>query len=172
MHALFRRQLAVYADYHRDARNCATHTLGIPLLFLAVVQPLSLVRVPLTANLAVLLVIPAVLFWIALDAGIGVVMLGFLVPLLLIAGVIVAQASLVLVWGLAIALFVIGWALQIVGHAVFERRRPALIDNLFQMLIGPMFMVAKLLVALGLRRDLAAIIGASPAAALDARSST
>jgi uncharacterized membrane protein YGL010W len=55
------------------------------------------------------------------------------------------------------ALIVIGWALQIVGHTLFERRRPALLDNPIHMLISPMFTVAKLFVALGFRCDLAAV---------------
>jgi uncharacterized membrane protein YGL010W len=64
------------------------------------------------------------------------------------------------VWSIAVALFAVGWAFQIVGHAVFERRRPALFDNLVQMLIGPMFVTAKVLVGLGWRSDLAPLIQA------------
>ena len=66
------------------------------------------------------------------------------------------------VWTITASLIVIGWALQIVGHSVFERRRPALLDNPIHMLISPMFIVAKLLVALGFRGDLAAILSKKP----------
>jgi uncharacterized membrane protein YGL010W len=52
--------------------------------------------------------------------------------------------------------------LQIVGHSVFERRRPALLDNPIHMLISPMFIVAKLLVALGFRSDLAVVVSKKP----------
>ena len=62
----------------------------------------------------------------------------------------------------AVVLFVVGWALQILGHAKYEHRRPALVDNPVHLLIEPMFIMAKLLVALGLRRDLAAIIEPTP----------
>src|SRR5262249_53252536 len=44
---------------------------------------------------------------------------------------------------------------QIVGHVRFEHRKPALLDNPMHLLIGPMFMIAKLFVALGFRPDLA-----------------
>jgi uncharacterized membrane protein YGL010W len=47
--------------------------------------------------------------------------------------------------------FVGGWVFQLVGH-VFEGKRPALVDNLFQALIGPMFLMAEIFVWLGLRR--------------------
>ena len=58
-------------------------------------------------------------------------------------------------WSAAAALLLLGWFLQFLGHAVFERRRPAFVDDLSQTMIGPMFVVAKMLVKLGLRRDLA-----------------
>jgi uncharacterized membrane protein YGL010W len=54
---------------------------------------------------------------------------------------------------------------QIIGHQVFERRQPALLDNPPHLLMGPMFVVAKLFIALGFRSDLAVIIeqGSNPA---------
>jgi uncharacterized membrane protein YGL010W len=42
---------------------------------------------------------------------------------------------------------------------VFEGRQPALVDNPSHLLLGPMFVMAKLFIALGFRDDLAAIIG-------------
>jgi len=45
-------------------------------------------------------------------------------------------------------LFVGGWILQLVGH-VFEGRKPALVDNLFQIFIAPLFLAAEVFFALG-----------------------
>jgi uncharacterized membrane protein YGL010W len=81
-------------------------------------------------------------------------MLAAIIPLLLIAALIANYVSSAGVWLTAAGLFVVGWALQIIGHARFEHRKPALVDNPMYLLIGPMFMMAKLLVALGLRPDL------------------
>jgi uncharacterized membrane protein YGL010W len=64
---------------------------------------------------------------------------------------------------LAALLTGLGWALQIVGHQFFERRRPALLDNPIHMLISPMYLFAKLFVALGFRRDLAPLLEKSSA---------
>jgi uncharacterized membrane protein YGL010W len=158
MRNFFRAQLAVYAEYHRDERNCLTHILGIPILFLAAVLPFSLW--PLTAigvqtSLATVMVIPALVVWMLFDFWIGLAIIGLVIPVLLAADAISNHVSAAGVWIIALGLFVIGWTLQIVGHAVFERRRPALIDNPLHMLIGPMFVVAKLCVALGFRLDLA-----------------
>ena len=163
MNDFFRRQLAIYAGYHRDERNRLTHIFGIPIIFLSVVLPLSLWPLSLfgiPVNAAIVLAIPALAAWILLDAGIGLALLAGIIPLLLIAAAIAGHASAIVVWLLAGILFVIGWTLQIVGHARFEHRKPALLDNPMHLLIGPMFIIAKLFVALGLRPDLAQAIQA------------
>ena len=65
-------------------------------------------------------------------------------------------------WSLTAILIVVGVASQIIGHRVFERRQPALVDNPTHLLLGPMFVMAKLFIALGFRRDLAVIIQGHP----------
>jgi uncharacterized membrane protein YGL010W len=50
--------------------------------------------------------------------------------------------------------------LQFLGHH-YEGKRPALIDNIFQAFIGPMFLVAEAMVVMGQRRDLADAMGES-----------
>jgi uncharacterized membrane protein YGL010W len=49
-------------------------------------------------------------------------------------------------------LFVGGWIIQLVGHA-FEGRKPALADNLLQIFIAPVFLVAEIAFMLGLRKN-------------------
>jgi uncharacterized membrane protein YGL010W len=157
----FRRQLAEYANYHRDERNCAMHIIGNPILFLAAVLPLSLLPVAVfgvQTSAAPILVTPALILWIAWDVGIGLAIVGAAIPLLLAAATIANHVSVAAVWIVTAVLIVIGWALQIVGHQIFERRRPALLDNPIHMLISPMYIFAKLFIALGFRRDLAAVL--------------
>src|SRR5215469_18824828 len=62
MSGTFRRQLAEYASYHRDKRNCLMHIIGNPVLFMAAVLPLSLLSVTILGveiSVAALLVVPA-----------------------------------------------------------------------------------------------------------------
>jgi uncharacterized membrane protein YGL010W len=158
MYRFFCRQLAFYARYHRDPRNCATHYLGIPMLFLAAILPLQALRIAVGSfqlPLAVVLTLPALIGWMVLDLGVGAALFLLLCPLFAIAELIVDAGSAFLMWSAVAALFLIGWSFQFLGHAVFERRRPAFVDDLSQTLIGPMFVVAKMLVGLGLRGDLA-----------------
>jgi uncharacterized membrane protein YGL010W len=158
MHRFFCRQLTFYARYHRDPRNCATHYFGIPMLFTAAILPLQTLRIMVGSfelPIAVVLVAPAIIGWMALDLGVGASLLLLVCPLFAIAELIATAGGPLIMWSAAAALFLLGWFLQFLGHAVFERRRPAFVDDLSQTMIGPMFVVAKMLVKLGLRRDLA-----------------
>ena len=50
--------------------------------------------------------------------------------------------------------FITGWVLQFVGH-YYEGRKPAFVDDLVGLLVGPMFIVGEALFAAGLLRPLA-----------------
>ena len=163
--ALFERQLATYASYHRDHRNRATHFVGIPAIVFSLLLALALWHfdiggVPISG--AWLIGVLAVAGWIALDAGIGIAMGLVTLAMILAVEWIVARYGAATAWWLFGLLFVGGWVFQLVGHG-FEGRRPALADNLFQAFIGPMFLVAEIMIGLGLRPDLArAAEGAGP----------
>lgn len=150
---LFRSQLASYAAVHRDRRNKATHFVGIPVIVFSLLLLLTLWHAALPVAIL------AVVGWLALDLGIGLVM-----AVLMAAGWAAAEALALrlgtptAVWTAFGVLFVGGWILQFLGHH-YEGRRPALLDNIFQAFIGPMFLVAEALVALGRRPDLARAMG-------------
>jgi uncharacterized membrane protein YGL010W len=161
MNAYFKRQLADYVEYHRNPWNGVMHVFGIVFLFLAAILPLSLWPVDafgVRTTVAPIMVLPVLIYWFLLDAALGTAILAAAVMLLSIAAVIVSYASPFSVWCISIVLIVIGIGFQIVGHRLFERRQPALVDNPSHLLLGPMFVMAKLFIALGFRPDLAAII--------------
>jgi uncharacterized membrane protein YGL010W len=167
MNAYFKRQLADYVEYHRNPWNGVMHVFGIVFLFLAAILPLSLWPVDAEAlgaraTVAPIMVLPVLIYWFLLDAARGTAILGAAVMLLSIAAVIVNYASPVSVWSISITLIVIGIGFQIIGHRFFERRQPALMDNPSHLLLGPMFVMAKLFIALGFRHDLAVIIEPVP----------
>jgi len=156
MNSFFARQLATYASYHRDERNRATHFIGIPAIVFAILLPLALVHM-YGISLAAIVALLALIGWIALDRVIGMAMVAAMVPMLLIAEWIARTFSGTTVWIVFAVFFVGGWAFQLVGHA-WEGRRPALAGNLFQAFIGPMFIMAEVLMAFGLKQDLKASI--------------
>jgi uncharacterized membrane protein YGL010W len=165
MGSYFRRQLADYVEYHRDPWNCAMHVFGIVFLFLAAVLPLSLWPVTvlgIQTSAAAVAVTPVLVYWFLLDFALGAGILTAAVVLLSAAAVIVGHTTTAGLWSLTAILIVIGVASQIIGHRVFEGRQPALVDNPAHLLLGPMFVMAKLFIALGFRRDLAIIIQDQP----------
>jgi uncharacterized membrane protein YGL010W len=166
MNAFFKRQLTDYVEYHRDPWNCAMHVFGILSLFTAAVLPLSLWHVHALgayATMAPIMVLPVLIYWLLLDAALGTAIVAVAVMLLSSAAFIVNHTSSAAVWSITAILIVIGVGFQVVGHRVFERRQPALVDNPTHLLLGPMFVMAKLFIAFGFRHDLAAILDSAPA---------
>ncbi|MFX8094694.1 Mpo1-like protein, partial [Acinetobacter baumannii] len=53
--------------------------------------------------------------------------------------------------------FVVGWVFQFVGH-YYEGRKPAFVDDLVGLLVGPMFVVGEAMFTLGWGRPLLAEI--------------
>jgi uncharacterized membrane protein YGL010W len=162
---LFVRQLATYSRYHRDPRNRATHFIGIPAIVFAILVPLALVHIDMLGmSLATLVAMVALAGWIALDAVIGIAMIVMILPMLFVAEWIARSYGVTTAWIVFAVFFVGGWIFQLVGH-VWEGRRPALVDNLFQAFIGPMFIVAEVLIAMGMKQDLRRVIEDSSRAA-------
>ncbi len=154
--------LSQYADYHRDPRNIHTHLVGVPLIVFAVVVLLSRpawdVGGALPLSPAVAASFLAAAFYTRLDARLGIVM-AMLLALMLAAGAVIA-AQPVLTWALTgVLMFVTGWVIQFVGH-YYEGRKPAFVDDLMGLVIGPLFVLAELAFMLGLRRELQAAIEA------------
>ncbi len=151
--------LSQYAAYHRDRRNIATHFVGIPMIVLAVVVLLArpsfdLAGWPISA--ATVAAIAATFYYLRLDMRLGALM-----GALLLACLLLAQATVVLSTGawaaVGLGLFVVGWVIQFVGH-IFEGRKPAFVDDISGLIIGPLFVVTEAGFLLGLRPELEAQI--------------
>jgi uncharacterized membrane protein YGL010W len=161
-------QLAQYAAYHRDRRNIATHFVGIPLIVVALAILLSRPAwTPLAGSSAWLfpvspawLVFGAVtLYYLALDLSLGAAMAVF-AAVCIALGAWFARQPTALWLGSGIALFAIGWIFQFVGHAAYEHRKPAFVDDVIGLLIGPLFVLAEALFSIGWRPALRAAIEA------------
>jgi len=158
----FERQMAMYATYHRDWRNRLTHFFGVPMIILALLIVMSLWRWPFgTVDITFAMMFSAAVFllWLAMDVGIALPLIVLMIPFLVLGEWIAATASLPLALAAFGVFFVGGWAIQLWGHA-YEGRKPALVDNLFQIFVAPMFLTAEVLIALGSRKGLHARVEA------------
>ncbi|MGI0153280.1 DUF962 domain-containing protein [Pseudidiomarina sp. WS423] len=147
--------LAGYAAYHRDRRNIYTHLVGIPMIVIAIEILLSrpsgiIMGVPLSP--AILVSALAALFYLKLDVFLGVLMTLLLgLAVWLGSHVALLPTSAWLSWG--IGSFVIGWVFQFIGH-YYEGRKPAFVDDIMGLAIGPLFVVAEVVFMLGLKKPL------------------
>ncbi|SDS34156.1 Uncharacterized membrane protein YGL010W [Pseudomonas asplenii] len=147
--------LSQYAEYHRDPRNIASHFIGIPLIVIAVATLLSRPGWPVAGlwlTPAVLLTVASAWFYLRLEVALGVLMTVLLGLSVWLGQIIAAQSTMV--WlSTGIGLFVVGWIIQFVGH-YYEGRKPAFVDDLSGLIVGPLFVVAELAFLLGLRKAL------------------
>lgn len=160
MASLFRSALdlmAQYAAYHRDRRNIATHFIGIPLIVFAISALLARAEFTLAGapmNAAIVLWGLSTLWYLTrgnLALGLATSFVNGLLTALAMTLVHTATTAGWLIIG--IGSFVIGWVFQFIGH-YYEGRKPAFVDDLVGLLVGPMFVVGEALFMLGWGRAL------------------
>src|SRR3989454_2199578 len=148
-------QMAFYAAYHQDVRNKATHFVGVPAIMLSLFIPLAWLRLDvggIAISAAMLLAAAVLVYYFLLDVPLALAMLVVSAVLVWIGDLIASQGT-AQGWVWFGVLFVGGWMLQLVGHG-FEGRKPALVDNLFQIFVAPVFLCAELAFALGYKPKL------------------
>lgn len=132
-----------YTSSHQHPTNRLTHKLAIPIIVLHVVAMLDWVR------LVSVPVLPGGVLTLAMVAW-GLATVWYLRADVKL-GLIVSAATLLCiplgrllpVWAV-IALAVVGWLVQLAGHAVWEKKSPSFLTNLVHALVGPLFFVALL----------------------------
>ncbi|KAJ2352317.1 hypothetical protein IWW50_004455, partial [Coemansia erecta] len=156
--------------YHANKINIAIHMVFVPTILWTslglstLAQPHALFEYPTAiaallahipgpppvANIAMLSMLAYVVFYIALDQ-----IAGLLVTPIVYSFLVTAQQYALATpnaFTCLMATFVVAWVAQFVGHGVFERRAPALLDNLVQAFVmAPFFVFLELLFALGYR---------------------
>ncbi len=127
-----------YDRCHQHPTNRLTHKIAIPLIVFHVVAMLNwvwLVSMPgIHLSLAHLGIVLAGAWYLRMSLKLGTLMI-----LALLAALAVATVTpFWIVMGAAI----IGWAIQMAGHLVWEKRSPAFLTNLLQALVGPLYFIA------------------------------
>ena len=149
------RLLSQYAAYHLDRKNVLTHFVGIPLIVFSIMcltARAGLVISGVELTLALLLIIASVIYYLSLDKIFGLIMLlvfAVTYPLALK----IAKMSLMswLIW--SVGIFVVGWIIQFIGH-YYEKKKPAFMDDVIGLAIGPLFVLAEFVFLLGFRKEL------------------
>ncbi len=141
--------LAEYGKTHRHPVNLLIHKVCVPLIVLSTIGLLWCL--PLGAwlgldgrgafwiNGATFVLLPVMLFYAALGRRVFVAMAIFFgVGLALVAAADLAGWPLLL---LSAAVWVASWLAQFIGHRI-EGAKPAFLDDLVFLLVGPVFILA------------------------------
>jgi len=150
--------LTQYAAYHRDRRNISTHFVGVPIIVFSVVLGLAQITIGMV-HLGWIAILIASAYYVFLDRQLGMLMFGFLVLCGAIASLISALTGWTVGLGIAVLLFLAGWAIQFLGHH-YEGVKPAFVDDLIGLAVGPLFVLTEALFLFGLRRELKSYIEA------------
>ncbi|WP_395141674.1 DUF962 domain-containing protein [Schlegelella aquatica] len=147
--------LTQYAEYHRDRRNIATHFVGVPLIVFAVGVLLARPQFqfgPWLLTPAWLVFAAAAVWYVTRHLVLGVAV-SVAIAVLIALGQPLGQQSTFVWLASGIGAFVVGWVIQFIGH-YYEGRKPAFVDDLVGLLVGPMFVVAEAMFALGWNREM------------------
>jgi uncharacterized membrane protein YGL010W len=146
------QHITQYAAYHRDWRNIKTHFVGVPMIVFSAILALAHLHVgPLHMGWPAILL--AVAFYLWLDLTLGAVMAILLLTFGIVASLMAAVLSNKVGITLAVLIFIAGWVIQFVGHK-YEGMKPAFIDDLMGLAIGPLFIVTEVFFLLGLKPEL------------------
>jgi len=145
------QQMAIYAGYHRNRWNKLTHFIGVPAIIFAILIPMSWISIGDGITLAHVLVGAVLAYYFLLDVPLALAT-AVATGALFLAARLVSETGATSGWIWFGVFFAGGWIFQLVGH-VFEGRKPALADNLFQIFVAPIFLVAGIFFALGFKRD-------------------
>lgn len=148
------QQMSFYLRYHRNPWNRLSHFVGVPVIIFALFIPLGWLRVPvggIEVTGAEIFMLVVLVYYFMLDIALALALLAFNGCLLYAADQVSQMPLGVSALWFAVA-FIGGWLLQLVGH-VFEGKKPALTDNFFQIFIAPVFLMAEVFFALGLKKD-------------------
>jgi 2-hydroxy fatty acid dioxygenase len=160
------------AEYHNNDVNKLIHEICIPqilftaMVFLAYVplpaanylSPETLALLPVPANAAFVGFVFYAAFYLSLSLPLGLLATALLFGMLFGANFVASRWPVEAFW-VALAVHVVAWLAQFYGHGVWERRAPALLDNLFQALfVAPFFALLQYLIGLGFLADFHAAI--------------
>ena len=141
-----------YSSDHQNPTNQLLHWICVPLIAWCVVALLWSVPVPSLIGrpgfwAAAAMVLAFTWYW-KHSRRLGLALLLALVALGAITALLYDRLGPVMLRWLALAVFVAAWIGQFVGHAI-EGRRPSFLTDLSYLLIGPAWLMEKLLRRLG-----------------------
>lgn len=128
---------ADYASYHQTKGNKVFHRLGIPMIMFSLIGMLTLVPLfdagTIRIDAAMLLIAAATAYYFVVEWRLAIAML--------VVSVVFYFVSATLGLWINLALFILGWIFQFIGHKVYEHKNPAFFRNFVHLLVGPLWIL-------------------------------
>lgn len=135
--------LAHYEESHRHPTNETIHFIAIPLIMLSLVGMLyaahPMVAYAFVAASMVYYARLSVVFLITMVVGSAAML-----------SIIYAMATAGVLFNASLAIFVIAWIFQFIGHKL-EGKKPSFFEDIQYLWVGPLFVLSKLFLKLGIR---------------------
>lgn len=148
--------LEEYGESHQHLVNKTIHWIAVPAIVWTVIALLWSIPFPfesgidfMPVNWAVLVLLAAQVYWFRLSLNLGAGLLIYNLFMIQLT-VLMPQLTTRPLWQVALAVFVVAWILQFIGHAI-EGKRPSFFRDVQFLLIGPAWLMAFIYRALGIR---------------------
>ena len=133
--------LAHYEESHRNPRNEQIHFVAIPLIMLSLIGLLFWIH----PWVAYAFILASMVYYVRLSVVFLVTM-----ALLSVVGLALVFAMGDKVLPISAGIFVAAWIAQFVGHKI-EGKKPSFFEDLQYLWVGPLFVLSKLFLRLGIR---------------------
>lgn len=136
-----------YSRYHLNPLNKKIHWVCVPIIMMTLLGLLWSLPVPESfgghsaiVNWSSLLILISMVFYLRLSLPLAIGMAAVTVGMLACFGPIESLRT-GLVWQLSLAVFVIAWIGQFIGHKI-EGKKPAFFQDIQFLLVGPVWILA------------------------------
>ncbi len=133
--------LAHYGASHQNPSNELIHFIAIPMIVFSLIGVLHWLH----PNLALIAIAASIVYYARLSTLFMVVMTLAAALSLYVAGLL-GDALL----PVSVAIFVLSWIFQFIGHRI-EGKKPSFFEDLQYLLIGPLFVLSRLFIKLGVK---------------------
>lgn len=128
-----------YSESHRNKTNILIHAIAVPSIYFVTLGLLYAIPVPqwlaqFDVSWAHIISIPVLYYYFRLSGPIGAAMT--LLTLVCFGGIALLEKAGISVWQFCLALFIVMWILQFIGHKI-EGKKPSFLEDLRFLLVGP-----------------------------------
>ena len=133
--------LVHYGESHTHPTNELIHYVAVPLIVFSLVGVLHWIH----PTLALVTIAASIVYYARLSTMFMVIMALASALMLYVAGLLGTALLPV-----CIGIFVVSWIFQFIGHHI-EGKKPSFFEDLQYLLVGPLFVLSKLFLRLGLK---------------------